>query len=471
MGRRNQQRRAAKAKERRRHTVPAPAYTGAGPGSAALPPPANETEQVRAETLEAIGHVATGRSAYAESGIQRLVTRSREPGHARVITRELASVLRELLRAAWMAGWRPLDLTRHVERHLDARHVPILGDAMAGELGTYAAATLAPDWPGQLRAIDARRWWPSDQDHVTARAAREGFEPVLRLALALAALLTRLPRIEIIDPAPGTAPPPSRTATRGAPAGEPLLERVRQLLAKAESTPYEAEADTFTTAAQSLMARHSIDAAMLAATTPHTDRPCARRVWIERPYEREKVRLLHVVAEANRCRTVWSSGLGFVTVVGHEVDQAAVDTLFTSLLLQGTRAMTHEGAASRSGAARTRGFRKSFLFSYAVRIGERLREATLAETEAAMGQEAAAMAHQGAAPAPRPRGPGGSGRSQALVQVLSARSAEVDAAVDAMFPTTVARRSSVPSDLRGWEAGWRAAETATLAGATERLDA
>jgi len=81
------------------------------------------------------------------------------------------------------------------------------------------------------------------------------------------------------------------------------------------------------------------------------------------------------------------------------------------------------------------------------------------------------MAHQGAAPAPRPRGPGGAGRSQALVQVLWARSAEVDAAVDAMFPTTVARRSSVPSDLRGWEAGWRAAETATLAGATERLDA
>ena len=96
------------------------------------------TEQVRAETLEAIGHVATGRSAYAESGIQRLVTRSREPGHARVITRELASLLRELLRAAWMAGWRPLDLTRHVERHLDARHVPILGDAMAGDATLFA---------------------------------------------------------------------------------------------------------------------------------------------------------------------------------------------------------------------------------------------------------------------------------------------------------------------------------------------
>ncbi|MFC7722126.1 DUF2786 domain-containing protein [Nonomuraea recticatena] len=40
---------------------------------------------------------------------------------------------------------------------------------------------------------------------------------------------------------------------------------MRALLAKAESTTYEAEAETFTSAAQSLMAKYSIDAAMLDA--------------------------------------------------------------------------------------------------------------------------------------------------------------------------------------------------------------
>ncbi len=83
------------------------------------------------------------------------------------------------------------------------------------------------------------------------------------------------------------------------------------------------------------------------------------------------------VAEANRCRTVWSSGLGSVTVIGLDADQQATETIFTSLLVQATAAMTAEGRwVSANGQSRTRAFRQSFLTAYAHRIGARLREVT-----------------------------------------------------------------------------------------------
>ena len=182
------------------------------------------------------------------------------------------------------------------------------------------------------------------------------------------------------------------------------------------------------------------------------------RVWVERPYEQEKVRLLHAVADANRCRTVWSSGLGFATVVGHTADLAAVETIFTSLLLQATRAMVGEGSQiTRDGTSRTRRFRKSFLTAYAVRIGDRLREAMQAETESAMGGTELDAST------------GDSSGSRALVRVLAERSAHVDSLVDELFPTLVHKQSRLTTDAQGWAAGQRAADSASLSGAAGSL--
>jgi len=61
----------------------------------------------------------------------------------------------------------------------------------------------------------------------------------------------------------------------------PLLERVRKLLAKAESagtTPPEAEA--LTAKAAELMAKYGIDRALLAAARPETDQPGDRVIVI-----------------------------------------------------------------------------------------------------------------------------------------------------------------------------------------------
>jgi hypothetical protein len=232
---------------------------------------------------------------------------------------------------------------------------------------------------------------------------------------------------------------------------ERILSRVRALLAKAESTTFEAEAEALTAAAQSLMARHSIDAALLAATDGNRQGgPAARRIGIDNPYDSQKVLLLDAVARANRCRTVWSRELGFSTLVGFEADMQAVETLFTSLLVQATSAMTREGSQRDAyGRSRTRSYRASFLAAFADRIGERLAEVTRSETEAATTR--ASSASPGADGAPN------------LLPVLAARSDAVDEAVDEMFSGgLVSRRVSRPTHADGWYAGRSAADRARI---------
>ena len=164
--------------------------------------------------------------------------------------------------------------------------------------------------------------------------------------------------------------------------------------------------------------------------------------------------VLAAVADANRCRTVWSSGLGFATVIGHSADFAAVEAIFTSLLLQATRAMVDEGRhVTVSGASRTRRFRRSFLIAYAARIAERLRAATEAETEAVLTDA-----------------PEGRTGSRALVRVLAERSAEVDAVVKDLFPQLTSKQSRFTPDAHGLAAGHRAATSASLFGASASLE-
>ena len=49
------------------------------------------------------------------------------------------------------------------------------------------------------------------------------------------------------------------------------------------------------------------------------------------------------MAQANRCRVVWSKDLGLVTVIGFPADLDAVELLFTSLLVQANTAMLRAG--------------------------------------------------------------------------------------------------------------------------------
>jgi len=224
-----------------------------------------------------------------------------------------------------------------------------------------------------------------------------------------------------------------------------MLSRIRGLLAKAESTEFPEEAEALTAKAQQLMTRYAVDSAVLdaAAGPPVIDEVRARRVHLLQPYAEAKVQLLTVVASANGVRSVWHDDVGMATVVGLPLDLDLMELLFTSLLLQATRAMTDTG---RAGSTRTRSpsFRRSFLLAYALRIGERLEEARDAAT-------ADAEAESGAA----------------LVPVLTARTEAVEEALAQLFPELRTVEARV-SNAQGWHAGRLAAEHADLrAGRTE----
>ncbi|MBT2491500.1 DUF2786 domain-containing protein [Streptomyces sp. ISL-96] len=349
--------------------------------------------------------------------------------------RELLRRGEEFVRRAWERGWQPADVVRIVRRDLDDRHVRLTTDLIAAENRRYAST--APRWEAQLRDLEAAGvWWGSDDRYADALAARERAD---RFSLATAVLevfrlLVRLPAIEPVGPPPGE---PVHVRPHSPTPDEPrMLTRIRALLAKAEATDYPEEAEALTTKAQELMARHSIDAALLAAQGHTGDVPVACRIGVDAPYETAKAILLDAAASANRCRAVWNSGLGFSTVVGFEPDLESVELLYTSLLVQGTAAMTRAEAAQRAaGRKRTKAFRQAFLTAYASRVGHRLSEATEHVTEEA----------------------GGS-----LLPVLAARDVAVEDRAERMFPQTTSTRVRGVNDHAGWEHGTAAADRATM---------
>jgi hypothetical protein len=247
-----------------------------------------------------------------------------------------------------------------------------------------------------------------------------------------------------LPPLPAVGPGPADWAAgdQGIPDGiDPgVLRRILALLAKAESTTFPEEADALSAKAQELISRHALDAAALDAGRSGGPRPGQRRVWFDRPYLDGKSYLLQHVAEPNRCRSLYFSDLGFSAVVGHAADLDVVEVLFTSLLVQATRAMVAAGAQrDRSGRSRTRTFRSSFFVGFAQRIGERLRAAVEVATEAVSDEVRAAA-----------------------LPVLARRSDAVDEAMRAAFPG--AHKSGVKvRHGGGYLAGQIAADGAHLA--------
>jgi len=221
-----------------------------------------------------------------------------------------------------------------------------------------------------------------------------------------------------------------------------ILERVRALLAKAESTEFPAEAESLTLKAQQLMARHHIEQAMLddAPGRSHGD-PSMVQIVIDAPHADAKVRVLFAVASANTCTVIWTPHLRRASVFGFADDLAAVETLFTSLLVQVTVAVHRAGPQhDRWGRSRTVSYRRSFLIAFAVRVGERLRAAVdsvLEEMASASGTD--------------------------LVPLFDRRREAVDAAAREAFPATRMMSTSVGS-AEGWFAGAACADRADLGG-------
>lgn len=410
------------------------------PGQSSLPD--QEPELIKALFKDALTRAAGG--IPVRDHVEQLTRLMQHQSGRREFVQLAQAHALTAVRSAWQRGWEPADVLRYVTRKLSSQQRDLTGDVIVLQLEQYADATIPPCWPSQFREGGLIRWWPKQQSIIEARAHRSGWRDLITDLVAVLDLLARLPQLELLGPLPGEPQQPDTQAAVAA-ADPRILSRVRGLLAQAESTNFEAEAESFTAAAQALMARHQIDRAMIDAANAATNRGDrlirAQRLGIDSPYESPKALLLSEVARANRCRMVWTKDLGFGTIVGHAADRAAVEMLFTSLLIQATRAMMAAGSRTRAdGSSRTRAFRATFLTSFAARIGERLAEVMEAELTAARTRSDDAD----------------------LLPVLAARTAAVDAEVTRMFPVTKSSSLGSINDREGWQAGRSAADRAQL---------
>ncbi len=399
------------------------------------------------EQLAALGVGATD----GEGGGAALGSSSSSGGGGGKVTataQVLEVLLDRVIEEVWRQGWQPADVERMVRRQHGGDHAAAAAEAIAHQHRRYAAATVSASWQAQLRAIGADPWGspaeersgavPFDDVSPAATGAPAPGSANLRRRIEVLSVLLTLPTLPLLGPLPGEASANGATGS-GREVDGRVLERVRALLAKAESTTFVGEAEAFTAKAQELMARHAVDRAMVEGAHARSGGPGGRRIPTDDPYAQAKSLLLDAVAGANRCRTVWSGSLGFSTVFGHEAELEGVELLYTSLLVQATRAVASAGPQlDRWGRSSTRSFRKSFYVAYATRIGQRLQESTAAA------EAAGADAH-----------------GDALLPVLAARDRAVDHALDEAFPSTTKCSVSVSSGA-GWIAGTSAADQARL---------
>jgi hypothetical protein len=411
----NRQRRAAKKKKASaRRSAGQPQQTAWSPWQE----PALTAADVRALLVEVIADL--GEDATAPRRRAELLLAPGWPLTPEVARAGVLSFLADLVRAATTSGWSPTDLVQITRRRASSAHVPLVVGLLHDEAARHSADRVPATWREDLRRAGAPQT-PTIDDVAGMQAALE-----------LLAVLARLPQLPPVLPAPG-----SRGQSRAtSPSDEKLLARVQALLAKAEATDYDEEAEALAAKAQELVSRHSLGRLLAQGRTEQSgQRPDVRRLWIEAPYVFPKAMLVHVVADANRCRSVVTEALGCCTLVGSAGDLDAVEVLVPSLLVQAHLAMVRCGRqADRSGRSRTRSFRQSFLLAYADRIGERLRSA----------DEHVATS---------------TGRSAELVPVLARHRERVDAAFEQLFPGAVGRTGHA-NDPQGWYAGRAAADQA-----------
>jgi hypothetical protein len=390
-----------------------------------------------ADLLEHRGSMLTDAGLAQELGAT-LATHDPAVDSRRVATRALLDALAE----TWERGWQPADVVHAARRDATAGSVP-LAVALIGEHARRSdAMSRAPDvWVEQLRELDAVA--PGDPAVVSSwhRAERRTPAEAWRIVLQLAGVLRSAVRIEQLVPPPSRwGPVRARPLGEAGPADDRVLRRIRGLLAKAESTEFAEEAEALTAKAQELMTRHAVDIALLDAGPSPSGGPAvdARRVHVRDPYVRAKIQLLSAVAEANGVRVVWYASLGIANLVGVPADVAAVELLFTSLLLQVARALA---AAERQAGRRSavRSFRRAFLLGYAQRVGERLQAARRRATAQAADE-----------------------RGVDLLPVLRSREAAVEERVTELFPRVRTSRSRAPVDAGGWYAGRAAGERADV---------
>ncbi|MGI8459664.1 MAG: DUF2786 domain-containing protein [Propionibacteriaceae bacterium] len=445
MGKNNQQRRAAKAKDRRRRAQ-TPPERGSGPPQNPFgwdprllePTP----EELRAAAAADLLSVLAEAAAVAPAGQLPHLLRRQLAEHDSAVRAEaermVVGELTSRLAAAWEHGWQPQDL-QHGASKRGSRTEGLTASLITEQARMIGAGRRAPyAWREQLQLVAERAtpsppggWHPVRLLQTDGVAEAEAWAEVL----GLVKILAELPPLAVLLPPPSTWGRDAATDVRSDSSDrDRVLNRIRALLAKAEATDHPAEAETFTAKAQELMTRHAVDEALLRAGAEETIEVVTRRVHLQSPYAAVKVLLVNAVAGANRALTIYLESFGIASMVGTPVDLEQVELLFTSLLIQATRAMAAAGKARAGSFDRSATFRRSFLTAYAHRIGQRLTEADRSTTES-YGAE--------------------------LVPLLHRQASAVDAEFERQFPHTRNLNAGY-IDPRGWRAGLAAADEAVF---------
>ncbi len=453
MGKNNQQRRAAKRKKRAAGRQAPTVNAFDGPAAYPAGSTGSRTADELATALVAAGVQAVGSPPELEDAIGDLLMfgGTGAPADAQLGERTASRLLLEWVGRCYEGGWQPADLVHVARRELGVRPGRLAGDVVAVQAVAERAFERAPTpWLEQLEVFA--------HEPTAVAAGSTGWNAVRSAALrrtndwdAWHAVLLLLSHLGRLPAMPRLVPPPSTwgrhrvaqgpTVAAGSGHHHPKkLSTIRALLAKAEATEFSEEADAFTAKAQDLMTRYAIDEALLSEGADGVEIRSSR-VHIDNPYASTKAQLLNTVGQVNRAKTIWDELNGIATIVGLPVDLDLTEMLFTSLLVQATKAMTEAGAVSTGGHRldRSPSFRRAFLLSYADRIGERLSDAG----RHAQREEAE---HRG----------------RDLLPVLARQSAAVDTEFARLFPRAT-QSGATRVDARGWHAGRAAADRAVLA--------
>ncbi|GAB2504750.1 hypothetical protein CATRI_09060 [Corynebacterium atrinae] len=279
-----------------------------------------------------------------------------------VYRRQLKGEISDLLMISASRGWTPDDL-----RHVSGTNIdPLLLEAQNRIHGCTTPAIRAAWQRHCLTTQDVTLPIPE----LEMIKARLGAVPRLRDAdIVTDVSCLGLLRDVACQGAQGTTTKPSADG-RPSTAEARIRQRIALLLKKAESTNYEAEAESFIAKAQQLRQRYRLDSATEDDSTFADSQLVSVRIRLTGTWVRYQYLLLCNVARPNSCESILIPSVDIASVVGHPEDVWHVVELFAELNRQRDFFMrTSPGAREAAQLRQTAPYRRSFLLAFATRIG------------------------------------------------------------------------------------------------------
>lgn len=267
--------------------------------------------------------------------------------------RDVNLAIDHIIKAA-MRGWGPLDLV----------HV-------AGKEISFLLFKAAPRVPARITSSALRREWLAFNPATTSYRGAKLTQAKLRKILDKLVFLPQMRDVQVLAAVEDSTAGLSEDQKR-------IKHKIDALIAKAESTQFEDEADALITKAQALRQRYRISE-VLSADTDGPTQIVARRVHITPPWVKHQFMLLGAVGRHNGCASLLVHDDGIATVLGTASDVEHTVDLYYSLNRQREWFMRHSPGADEARAfGDTTAYRRSFILAYATRIGDILYHANKA---------------------------------------------------------------------------------------------